>query len=90
MDFLISHLLHSRARCIPDKEALVCGNERLNYAEVAGKVSRLAGGLSKLGVQRGDRVGVWLQPSIPQVISFFGFVLLKKLSFSGQMTTSKL
>ena len=72
MDFLISHLLHSRARCIPDKEALVCGNERLNYAEVAGKVSRLAGGLSKLGVQRGDRVGVWLQPSIPQVISFFG------------------
>ena len=72
MDFLISHLLHTRARCVPDKEALVCGDDRLSYAEVAGQVSGLTGGLREVGVNRGDRVGVWLQPSIPQVISFFG------------------
>ena len=72
MDFLISHLLHTRARCVPDKEALVCGNDRLSYAEVAGQVSGLAGGLRKMGLNRGDRVGIWLQPSISQVISIFG------------------
>src|SRR5690606_8684769 len=40
--------------------------------EVAGKVSGLAGGLRKMGLNRGDRVGIWLQPSISQVISIFG------------------
>lgn len=72
MDFLVSHLVHARGRYVPDKEALVCGNERLSYAEVIDRVSRLAVGLRMAGLQRGDRVGVWLQPSIPQVISFFG------------------
>jgi fatty-acyl-CoA synthase len=40
----------------PQKTAVVCGKERFNYAQFADRVSRLAGGLRKAGVQPGDRV----------------------------------
>ena len=71
MDFLIWHLLRERARLFPDKEALVHGEERLTYQEVAGRVDRLAAGLQNAGLRRGDRVGIYLEPSIAQVLSIF-------------------
>ena len=40
----------------PQKTAVVCGKERFSYAQFADRVSRLAGGLRKAGVQPGDRV----------------------------------
>ncbi len=72
MDFLIWHLLHESARRFPDKEALVHGEERLNYSEVARRVNGLAAGLRTGGLRRGDRMGIYLEASIPQAISIFG------------------
>ena len=40
----------------PDKTAVVCGNERFTYRQMAERVDRLAGALRKSGVERGDRV----------------------------------
>jgi fatty-acyl-CoA synthase len=40
----------------PHRTAVVCGKERFTYAQFADRVSRLAGGLRKAGVQPGDRV----------------------------------
>ena len=40
----------------PDKTAVVCGNERFTYRQLAERVDRLAGALPKAGVERGDRV----------------------------------
>jgi fatty-acyl-CoA synthase len=40
----------------PKAEAVVCGKERLTYAQFAGRVARLAGALREAGAQRGDRV----------------------------------
>ena len=37
-------------------EAVVCGRERLNYAQFAERVVRLAGALRGAGIERGDRV----------------------------------
>jgi acyl-CoA ligase (AMP-forming) (exosortase A-associated) len=71
MDFLIWHLLRESARQFPDKEALVHGDDRLTYREVAGRVERLAGGLQEAGLRRGDRIGIYLEPSIEQVLSIF-------------------
>src|ERR1700752_2943840 len=40
----------------PKRTAVVCGRERLNYAQFAERVGRLAGALGETGVRAGDRV----------------------------------
>ena len=72
MDFLIWHLLRESARHSPDKEALVHGDQRLSYAEVARRTTGLAAGLRTAGINRGDRVGIYVEASVAQVISIFG------------------
>jgi len=72
MDFLIWHLLRDSARRSPDKEALVHGGQRLTYREVVRRTAGLATGLKRHGLQRGQRVGIYLEASIPQVVSIFG------------------
>ena len=68
MDFLIWHLLRDSARRCPEKEALVHGNQRLTYREVARRTAGLATSLRKKGLKRGDRAGIYLDASVPQVI----------------------
>jgi acyl-CoA ligase (AMP-forming) (exosortase A-associated) len=72
MDFLIHHMLRASAERFSEKEALVHGNQRLNYSEVARRTAGLATALRATGMRRGDRVGIYLEASIPQVISIFG------------------
>jgi acyl-CoA ligase (AMP-forming) (exosortase A-associated) len=92
MEFLVHHMLQASAARLPDKEALVHNDERLTYSEVARRTSGLAAGLRRAGVERGDRVGIYLDPSIPQVLSIFGvsqaggvFVPLNPLLFPEQI-----
>jgi len=72
MDFLFHHMLRASTSRYPDKEALVHGAQRLTYAEVSARVAGLASGLRAAGLKRGERVGIYLEPSIAQVISIFG------------------
>jgi acyl-CoA ligase (AMP-forming) (exosortase A-associated) len=72
MDFLIHHMLRSSAQRLPNKEAMVHGKERLSYSEVARRTAGLAHGLREAGLQRGDRIGIYLEASVPQVVSIFG------------------
>ena len=71
MDFLIHHMLRSSAARYPEKEAIVHGVRRLSYGEVADSCASLACGLRSAGMQRGDRVGIYLDPSVEQVLSIF-------------------
>jgi acyl-CoA ligase (AMP-forming) (exosortase A-associated) len=72
MDFLIHHMLRTSAHHLADKEALVHGDQRLSYREVARRSNGLAKGLRRAGLVRGDRIGIYLEPSVAQVISIFG------------------
>jgi acyl-CoA ligase (AMP-forming) (exosortase A-associated) len=72
MDFLIHHMLQTSARRRPEKEALVHGAERLSYQEVQRRVAGLAHGLRAAGASRGDRIGIYLDASVPQALSIFG------------------
>ena len=92
MDFLIHHLLRTSANRVPEKEALVHKDERLTYHEVACRVRGLAIGLQQAGLQRGDRIGIYLDPSVPQVLSIFAisqaggvFVPINQLLFPDQV-----
>jgi acyl-CoA ligase (AMP-forming) (exosortase A-associated) len=72
MDFLIHHMLWNSAKRFPEKPALVYQTESLTYHEVLKQVSGLAAGLRRMGIERGDRVGIYLDPSVELVISIFG------------------
>jgi acyl-CoA ligase (AMP-forming) (exosortase A-associated) len=72
MDFLIHHMLRESARKFPDKEALVHSDERLSYADTEKRVNGLASGLLRVGLSRGDRIGIYLESSVAQVVSIFG------------------
>jgi fatty-acyl-CoA synthase len=56
--------IERRARIAPNQAALIHGESRCTYIELARRIRRLASGLSELGVQRGDRVG-WLGANHP-------------------------
>jgi O-succinylbenzoic acid--CoA ligase len=56
--------LAARARRDPAGEAVVAGDLRLDWAGLAARVARLAGGLAALGLRPGDRVAVVMEPSV--------------------------
>ena len=55
----------------PDGEALVGGDRRMTWGEVADASARIAGGLQKLGLICGDRVALLLGNRIEFVLSVF-------------------
>lgn len=92
MDYLIHHMLRSSAKRLPRKEALVHRDLRLTYHEVWEQVEGLAAGLVGAGLGRGDRVGVYLEPSIAQSLAIFAisraggvFVPIHSLLFPEQV-----
>jgi acyl-CoA synthetase (AMP-forming)/AMP-acid ligase II len=54
----LTQSLHRSLQHSPDRRATVFGNRVRTVAESADRIARLAGGLSALGVQRGDRVAI--------------------------------
>jgi acyl-CoA synthetase (AMP-forming)/AMP-acid ligase II len=55
----------------PDGGALVCGEQRLTWREVAAQSAQIAAGFQSLGLQRGDRVAVLLGNRIEFVLTLF-------------------
>jgi amino acid adenylation domain-containing protein len=68
---LLQDYLHHSARRLPGKVALVCGGERLTYAEIEARSNALAHALIEGGVSRGDRVIIFADNSPETVIAFW-------------------
>lgn len=71
---LLQGFLERSAAAQPDKTALVCGSQRISYAELEAGANRLAHGLRSAGVGRGDRVAFCLDNSIEAVTAVFGIL----------------
>src|SRR5438477_1169720 len=71
-DMLVHEFLEQSAARWPEKVALVCSDERLTYAQINSKANRLANGLRKQGLARGDRVAIYLGNTVETVIGIFG------------------
>ena len=50
--------LYKVARLYPDKTGVICGEDRFTYREFVSRVYRLADGLKKRGIGKGDRIAI--------------------------------
>ncbi len=71
-----SHLLHEliavAATRTPDAQALTHGKATLDYRSLHGHVQSFAAALLGLGLQRGERVGIYLEKRFETVVASFG------------------
>lgn len=56
----------------PDGEALICGERRMTWREVAHQSAGIATGLRKMGLRTGDRLALLLGNRIEFVLALFG------------------
>jgi acyl-CoA ligase (AMP-forming) (exosortase A-associated) len=72
MSALIHDFISRSARRTPDAEALVYGQRRLTYAHLARLVKCAAAALLAHGLERGERVAVYLEKNVENVGAMFG------------------
>ena len=70
--FLLHHLVANSADKTPDAPALTSGAHSLRYGELQGAIERCASGLLALGLDRGERVAIYLEKRFEAVIATFG------------------
>ena len=58
--YQIADLVEAVADTVPDRVALVCGDDRLTYRELDERATKLAGFLRDRGIGRGDHIGTYL------------------------------
>ncbi len=72
MTMSLTQSIHKGRREKADETAAICGDERRSWAELAGRIERLAGALAALGVAPGDRVGMMALNSVRYLEYFYG------------------
>ena len=70
----IADLAEHAIDAVPDRVALICGDEQLTYAELEDKANRLAHYLMDRGVKKDDKVGLYCRNRIEIVIAMLGIV----------------
>ncbi len=71
---LLNNFLEQTAERLPDKVCLVFRERRYTYAEIEEASNRLAHALRDRGIERGDRVAVFMENSPEVAISLFGIL----------------
>ena len=73
LDLTIPDLLTRCVRVHPDAEAVVFPAQsiRWTWSELAQQVDALAGGLSSIGIEKGDRVGIWAPNRVEWLLTQF-------------------
>ena len=80
-DMTFGQMMDYLADEIPEKEAIVFEDQRLTYSEFRDNIRRMAMGLKRIGVQKGDRVGVLFQNCpeffyVQQAILYIGGIFI--------------
>jgi len=89
---LLQNFLEESAKRFPDKVALIHRGERVTYKEINERANRVSLLLQARGIERGDRVAIFLENSVEAVISLFGILKADAvfLMLSPQLKTRKL
>lgn len=70
----LQHILSDTARRLPQKAAIIDGEYVYTYQQLDMYSSRFAAALAKLGVEKGDRVGLLAPNCVEFEIAFFGII----------------
>jgi 3-oxocholest-4-en-26-oate---CoA ligase len=70
----IADLAEHAIDAVPDRVALICGDDQLTYAQLEEKANRLAHYLIDQGVKKDDKVGLYCRNRIEIVIAMLGIV----------------
>jgi acyl-CoA synthetase (AMP-forming)/AMP-acid ligase II len=70
----IADLAEHAIDAVPDRVALISGDEQLTYAELEDKANRLAHYLLDQGVKKDDKVGLYCRNRIEIVIAMLGII----------------
>lgn len=71
---LVNHFLEHSAERFPEKIALIHQDKRLTYKELDIMANRLANTLLNIGIERCDRVVIFMDNSVEAVISLFAIL----------------
>lgn len=71
---LLTQSIFNAADRYPDHDAFRCGKAALTYTQLSTKINQLAGTLTGLGVQPGDRVGVFLNRCLDTAVAIYGIM----------------
>ena len=72
----LADLLSEQAERYADAPAVICGDRVVSYAELGQRAGRIASGLRRRGVCRGDRVGLLINNRLEWLESFFGAMIV--------------
>jgi len=72
--YLLSQTIEASASRYPDSAAFICGKRSVTYQELLEQTNQLANLLIERGVQKGDRVGVYLNRSLETAIAIYGIM----------------
>ncbi|MBV9514055.1 MAG: AMP-binding protein, partial [Mycobacteriaceae bacterium] len=70
----IADLAEHAIDAVPDRVALICGDEQITYGQLEEKANRLAHYLMDHGVKKGDKVGLYCRNRIEIVIAMLGII----------------
>jgi amino acid adenylation domain-containing protein len=74
MSYLLQQLLTKSAKDYPEKEAVLHKSRSITYEQLETLSNQLAWVLRNRGIERGDRVGIYLNKSIEAVVAIFGIL----------------
>lgn len=69
--FNLADLLEVVCEAVPERIAFVCGEQQLRFRELNTRANQLANAFRKMGIRRGDHVGIELYNSAAYMEAFF-------------------
>jgi acyl-CoA synthetase (AMP-forming)/AMP-acid ligase II len=67
----VGRILERGAAQVPDKVAVVDGEQRKTYGELNSMADALAASLAEIGFQKGDRTAIYMKNSLELVVAFY-------------------
>ncbi|RME99850.1 MAG: amino acid adenylation domain-containing protein [Bacteroidetes bacterium] len=74
MHYLLHHSILIQAERQPDADAFRCGAQSITYGQLAQRMQQLACVLQEGGLQRGDRVGIFMSRRLETAIAIYGIL----------------